>query len=114
LLFVLIPTTMLAWLVDQTFIPILGGFNKLFLEYELLNGIDFYRWREDSLSSIDPELHKRMLKEFWPLAIVGALFWFVGCWIVIKKTYLFELKQLSGEIKRRGIAYIQYDRLQEF
>lgn len=123
LLLVLIPTTILTYLVDQTIVPIRIGFTGLvslratpektkanLTEVE----IEFEKSQPASLINrffgMDVETQKRMLWNAWPFALIGAAFWLAGCCVAIKKSYLHQLKEFSDGVKFRGIEYIQFDR----
>lgn len=122
-LLVLIPTTMLTYLVDQEVMQLTTGFRGLvsltLTDQESRENLvkveeSFDNWASGAYFTkslgIDTEQHKRLLWHFWPFALVGALFWLVGCWVAIKKSYLYQLKELSDGIKQRRINYIQWDR----
>lgn len=126
LLLVLIPTTLLVCLVDQSIVPIRLGFTGLaslrVSEKESRTNLadeeglfeDFARGNlADRSLGIDVETQKRVLWNFWPVALVGALFWIAVCWIAIQKSYVYQLKELSLGIKSRGLEYIQFDRAHE-
>jgi hypothetical protein len=123
LLLVLIPTTLLICLVDQAIVPIRLGFSGLASlrvseEESRTNLADeevaFEKSARgniaDRLFGIDVETQKRVLWNFWPVALVGALFWIAGCWIAITKSYVYILKELAKGIQSRGLEYIQFDR----
>ena len=118
LLLVLVPTTILTYLVDQTIIPVRIGFSGLTsLRVSPVetrsNLVDeeqaFDKWAAGNLFRADTEKHKRVLWYFWPIVVLAALFWIFGCWVAIQRTYSSQLKELYEKITRRGVEYIKFD-----
>ena len=67
------------------------------------------RAKEKSIR-FDAEQHKRFFWNYWPLAVIVAVCWLIGCYVAICRMFVYQLKELSAGIKRRGIEYIKYDR----
>lgn len=121
LLLVLIPTTLLIYLVNDRVVPLNLGFSGISSMVSSdtasrgsldLEKAKFNKWLK--INSPNPSVHKRVLKDYWLIALVGGLIWFVGCCVAVKQTYLYQLKEFAVRIRRRGLEYIQYDRSNAF
>ncbi len=116
---ILIPTTLLVWVVDQEVIPLSLGVDALITAgtaKDLNRGAmrkeesQFDSWKQSKSGIIETEAQKRFLWRYWPVGVVAAVLWVGFCWTLLKSSYVQQLKTLDRGLHERRWEYTLQDR----
>lgn len=108
---IVLVTNAMVWMFNSEVIPISIGMNVLSevgstefranIESEEAR-FEKWAWRK-SISDVDGR--KRILAQFWPYILACVLMWFVGCFLILKASYFYSLRQLADSIEHRRALY---------
>ena len=118
LLLVVIPTTLLIWLVDQEVAPIgigLSAVSEMSVSSEQWKADlaeqehQFDSWSKRKHGNTDATEHKQLLWKNWPLIVMAGIGWLVAGWLFVYRMFIYQLKDLVKGIEYRKSQYTLAD-----
>ena len=122
-LLVMIPTTLVVWLIDREVAPLsigLSAASDISVSGEQWKSNlkdeehEFDLWAKRSLGNYDASRHKRFLWEAWPCMAMIGVGWLAASGLVIQRMYIYQLKDLVKGIETRKWEYTLLDRSRSY